>query len=112
MDAFKRITIQQAKQLCDEGAVMVDIRDPESFANGRPTGAIHLDNHSLAEFIAQADLDAPTIVTCYHGHSSQSAAAYLHSQDFSELYSMDGGFQEWELVFPTLIERGVEAETE
>lgn len=107
MDAFKRITVQQAKQLCDEqGAVLVDIRDPESFASGRPAGAIHLDNHSLAEFIAQADLDVPTIVTCYHGHSSQSAAAYLHSQDFSELYSMDGGFQEWEQVFPNLIERG------
>lgn len=105
MDAFKRITIEQAKQLCDAGAVMVDIRDPESFANGRPSGAIHLDNHSLAEFIAHADLDVPTIVTCYHGHASQSAAAYLHSQDFSELYSMDGGFEAWAQTYPDLIER-------
>lgn len=110
MDVFKRINVTQAQQLCSEGAVMVDIRDPESFASGRPAGAIHLDNHSLAEFIAHADLDVPTIVICYHGHSSQSAAAYLHSQDFSELYSMDGGFQEWEHIFPTLIERGTEAE--
>ncbi|HZJ96140.1 MAG TPA: rhodanese-like domain-containing protein, partial [Thiopseudomonas sp.] len=51
MDAFKRINIKQAKQLCEQGAVMVDIRDPESYANGHPTGAIHLDNHSLADFI-------------------------------------------------------------
>ena len=56
MDAFKRINIKQAKQLCEQGAVMVDIRDPESYANGHPTGAIHLDNHSLADFIANADL--------------------------------------------------------
>ncbi|HHX36176.1 MAG TPA: thiosulfate sulfurtransferase GlpE [Gammaproteobacteria bacterium] len=108
MDAFKRINVEQAKQLCTDGAVMVDIRDPDSFASGHPVGAIHLDNQSLAEFIARADLDEPTIVICYHGHSSQSAAAYLHSQDFSDLYSMDGGFEAWAQVFPTLIERGAE----
>lgn len=109
MDAFKRISVKQAQQLCAEGAVMVDIRDPESFASGHPSGAMHLDNHSLAEFIAQADLDKPTIVICYHGHSSQSAAAYLHSQDFSNLYSMDGGFTEWAHCFPDAIERSSDA---
>ena len=108
MDAFKRINVEQAKNLCADGAVMVDIRDPESFASGHPAGAIHLDNQSLTEFIAQADLDAPTIVVCYHGHSSQSAAAYLHSQDFSDLYSMDGGFEEWRHALPELVERSAE----
>ena len=108
MDAFKRISVEQAKNVCADGAVMVDIRDPESFAGGHPSGAIHLDNQSLAEFIAQADLDAPTIVVCYHGHSSQSAAAYLHSQDFSDLYSMDGGFEEWRHALPELVERSAE----
>ena len=108
MDAFKRISVEQAKNLCADCAVMVDIRDPESFAGGHPSGAIHLDNQSRAEFIAQADLDAPTIVVCYHGHSSQSAAAYLHSQDFSDLYSMDGGFEEWRHALPELDERSAE----
>lgn len=108
MHAFQRINVKQAQQLCADGAVMVDIRDSESFANGHPSGAIHLDNQSLAEFIAHADLDIPTIVICYHGHSSQSAAAYLHGQDFSDLYSMDGGFEEWAQAFPSLVERSAE----
>lgn len=108
MEAFKRINVEQAQQMCANGAVMVDIRDPESFASGHPIGAIHLDNHSIAEFVAQADLDIPTIVICYHGHSSQSAAAYLHSLDFSDLYSMDGGFEEWRQALPTLVERSPE----
>ena len=108
MDAFKRINVEQAQQMCANGAVMVDIRDPESFASGHPIGAIHLDNHSIAEFVAQADLDVPTIVICYHGHSSQSAAAYLHSLDFSDLYSMDGGFEEWRQALPELVERSAE----
>ena len=108
MEAFKRINVEQAQEMCANGAVMVDIRDPESFASGHPIGAIHLDNHSIAEFVAQADLDVPTIVICYHGHSSQSAAAYLHSLDFSDLYSMDGGFEEWRHALPNMVERSAE----
>ena len=108
MEAFKRINVEQAQEMCANGAVMVDIRDPESFASGHPIGAIHLDNQSIAEFVAQADLDVPTIVICYHGHSSQSAAAYLHSLDFSDLYSMDGGFEEWRHALPNMVERSAE----
>lgn len=74
-----------------EGAVVVDIRDSQAFAAGHITGARHLDNHSVAEFIRNADLDAPTLVVCYHGNSSQSAAAYLVGQGFSDVYSVDGG---------------------
>ena len=44
--------------------------------------------------------DAPLIVACYHGNSSQSAAAYLAHQGFSEVYSLDGGFELWRATYP------------
>lgn len=100
MSDFKRISPQQAQELRSQGAVVVDIRDPHSFANGHIAGARHLDNHSLHDFITQADLDAPLIVACYHGNSSQSAAAYLVGQGFSEVYSLDGGFELWRATYP------------
>ena len=75
MTEFKRISPEQAQSLRSEGGVIVDIRDPNSFANGHVTGSTHLDNQSLPDFIATADLDQPLIVVCYHGNSSQSAAA-------------------------------------
>ncbi|WPC04680.1 thiosulfate sulfurtransferase GlpE [Pseudomonas benzenivorans] len=100
MSEFKRISPQQAQALREQGAVVVDIRDPQSFALGHISGSRHLDNYSLADFIARADLDAPLIVTCYHGNSSQSAAAYLVGQGFSEVYSLDGGFELWRTSYP------------
>ncbi len=100
MTEFKRIAPEQAQALRSNGAVVVDIRDPQSFASGHIAGATHLDNHSLPDFIAGADFDQPLIVTCYHGHSSQSAAAYLAHQGFSEVYSLDGGFELWRSTFP------------
>mgnify|MGYP000851702245 CR=1 FL=1 len=103
MSEFKRIDPATAHDLRAKGAVVVDIRDPHSFASGHVPGARHLDNHSLADFIAGADMDAPVIVACYHGNSSQSAAAYLISQGFSDVYSLDGGFELWRTTYPAEI---------
>ncbi|EGH30312.1 thiosulfate sulfurtransferase, partial [Pseudomonas syringae pv. japonica str. M301072] len=47
----------------------------------------------ISDFIREADLDKPLVVVCYHGNSSQSAAAYLVGQGFSDVYSVDGGFE-------------------
>ena len=100
MNDFKRIPPEQAQALRDQGAVVVDIRDPQAYAAGHIKNATHLDNHSLHDFITKADLDAPLIVACYHGNSSQSAAAYLAGQGFSEVYSLDGGFELWRATYP------------
>ncbi|KIP88678.1 MULTISPECIES: thiosulfate sulfurtransferase GlpE [Pseudomonas] len=100
MSEFKRIPPEQAHALRENGAVVVDIRDPQSFAAGHISGSQHLDNYSLPDFIAKADLDGPVIVACYHGNSSQSAAAYLVGQGFSDVYSLDGGFELWRNTFP------------
>ncbi|WP_312922298.1 thiosulfate sulfurtransferase GlpE [Stutzerimonas nitrititolerans] len=106
MSDFKRIGAEQALKLRNDGGVIVDIRDAHSFAEGHIPGSTHLDNHSLPDFIAAADLDQPLIVSCYHGHSSQSAAAYLAHQGFSDVYSLDGGFEGWRTQFPQDVERG------
>ena len=100
MSDFKRIAPDQAQQLRESGAQVVDIRDPQSYAMGHISGARHIDNYSVADFIREADMDAPLVVVCYHGNSSQSAAAYFVQQGFSEVYSLDGGFELWRSVYP------------
>lgn len=101
MTEFKRIPPEQAQALREQGAAVVDVRDPQAFAASHIAGARHLDNHSLHDFIHAADLDKPLVVVCYHGNSSQSAAAYLVSQGFSDVYSLDGGFELWRATYPT-----------
>lgn len=100
MSEFKRIPPEQAQALREKGAVVVDIRDPQAYASGHINGAVRLDNQNIHDFITGADLDAPLVVVCYHGNSSQSAAAYLVSQGFSDVYSLDGGFELWRGTFP------------
>lgn len=85
--------------------VVVDIRDETSFANGRISDALHLTNENLANFLREADPDMPVVVCCYHGHSSQQAAQFLVSQDFTQVYSLDGGFTQWQLQYPDQVSR-------
>lgn len=106
MTEFRRIPPADAYKLREQGAVVVDIRDPQTFASAHISHSRHLDNHSLHDFIANADLDAPLVVVCYHGNSSQSAAAYLVSQGFSDVYSLDGGFELWKSTYPAETAQG------
>ncbi len=85
--------------------VVVDIRDAGAFSQGHILDAIHLTNDSLSEFIRTADIDAPVVVCCYHGNSSQQAAQFLINQDFTQVYSLDGGFSQWLLQYPDKISR-------
>ncbi|KLV07391.1 thiosulfate sulfurtransferase [Photobacterium aquae] len=98
MDQFEHISVEQAYQLLfeqDSGAVLVDIRDPQSHALAHPEGAFHLTNDTMVQFMEQVDPDQPVIVMCYHGISSQGAAQYLIHQGFDCVYSLDGGFEAW-----------------
>ena len=85
---------------------LVDIRDPMSFAGGHIPGSLHLDNDGVPALLESAPRQQPLVVVCYHGHSSQQAAAWLAGQGFAEVYSLDGGFTEWEHRLPERVERG------
>ncbi len=73
--------------------MLVDIRDPQSFAMGHAVQAFHLTNDTLGAFMRDNDFDTPVMVMCYHGNSSKGAAQYLLQQGYDVVYSIDGGFE-------------------
>jgi len=98
---FKHMQVNDLHEVLNEKThVVVDIRDAASFSKSRIIGALHLTNENIADFLRDADPDAPVVVCCYHGHSSQQAAQFLVSQDFTDVYSLDGGFTQWQLQYP------------
>lgn len=105
MTAFKHLNPNELIALMETATPqIVDIRDELAYASGRIPGAQHLDNSTVQQFVEAADLDAPLVVCCYHGHSSQSAAAFLAERGFEQVYSLDGGFSGWQMLYPDRIE--------
>lgn len=98
---FERISVTQAAALIEQqNAIVVDVRDPNSFSQGHIKSATRVDNNNVHEFLESADKSRPLVVVCYHGNSSQQAAAVFAQQGFTQSYSMDGGMSEWSLTQP------------
>ncbi len=97
---IKQINITEAEILIEQqNALIVDIRDAGSFANGHIKGAVRIDNANFQSFVDSADKSLPLIVCCYHGNSSQSATATFDSLGFNG-HSLQGGMSAWMLSKP------------
>lgn len=95
-----QIQIHDAKQKLDrEGALFVDIRDPNSYTQAHIPGAIHLHDGNVQEFVQNTDKGKEIVVYCYHGNSSLSATAFLLENGFKNVASMAGGFEGWRQVY-------------
>lgn len=93
--AYGRINVSEAQALIEQGAVVVDIRDPQSFSAGAIPAAVHITGDTVDEFITSQDLSRPLIVCCYHGNASQGAAQFFEEKGFEKTFSLDGGYEAW-----------------
>ena len=95
-----QIQIHEAKKKFDlKQCVFVDIRDPGAYGAAHISGALHLHDGNVQEFIQTTDKNADVVVYCYHGNSSLGAAAYLIENGFKNVASMSGGFEGWRQVY-------------
>lgn len=98
--AFQRISIDEAKALIDSTEVtLADIRDAGSYRDSNIPNSVHINGETAEDFLSTASKENPLIVYCYHGNTSKGAADYFFSQGFTQVYSMDGGFEDWRLKY-------------
>ena len=102
MPPFQEIDIHKVKQMLEQKSVnIVDIRDPASYSGGHIPTAVSVNDENVKEFTESTEKDKPLVVCCYHGISSQGAAAYFSEQGFKEVYSMTGGYEVWQSAYPS-----------
>jgi thiosulfate sulfurtransferase len=101
MNPYKQISPQQAQELIARGGIhLVDIRDQHAYQMAHIKTAINLNNANVEQFILDAPKELPLIIYCYHGNSSQQAGQFFSEQGFSEVYSLEGGFDLWSRLYP------------
>lgn len=76
-----------------QGAQIVDVREPWEFAGGHVPGSTNIP---LGEFVARlSELRAPLVLVCASGNRSGMAADYLARQNFGRVANLIGGMQMW-----------------
>ena len=85
------------RDLADAPPALIDIREQDEVDQGVITGAIHIPRGFLELRIEQtvADKDAPVVVYCAGGTRSLLAAKALQDLGYSNVSSLEGGFNAW-----------------
>ncbi|PCI39643.1 MAG: thiosulfate sulfurtransferase GlpE [Elusimicrobia bacterium] len=102
MDRPPEISTENAKKrLGEDNIIFIDVRDAASYSGSHIPYAIHVHDANIADFIKETDKNKTVIVYCYHGNSSLGGAAYLLENGFEDVFSMEGGFEEWRVAYPS-----------
>ena len=86
-----------AQQMIDEGAVVLDVREPWEFATGVIPGAVLVPRGDVPERIHALvpDPATPIVVYCAGGVRSAYAAKTLEEMGYTGAVSMAGGMHAW-----------------
>jgi molybdopterin/thiamine biosynthesis adenylyltransferase/rhodanese-related sulfurtransferase len=80
-----------------EGAVWVDVREGDEWAEGHIPGAVHVPRGNLESRIEGAvpDRATPVVLYCAAGNRSVFAAKTLGELGYLDAHSLVGGFTDW-----------------
>jgi len=104
-EPYRRISVEEAREMQQEGALIVDVRRPDEWAAGRAAGAVHIP---VDDFLAEAEAKLPTegdlLFICAAGVRSALAAEMAAALGFEQerLYNVEAGTPKWiEAELPT-----------
>ncbi|MDI3298616.1 MAG: HesA/MoeB/ThiF family protein [Bacillota bacterium] len=86
------------RRLREEGAQLVDVREPWEFAEMRIPGARSIPLEELPARAGELEPGRPLIAVCFSGPRSARAVRLLRDRGFAEAYNLAGGLLAWELA--------------
>jgi rhodanese-related sulfurtransferase len=94
----KTLTPSQLPKLQSrENAVIVDLNEKDKYKEGHISQAINVPFSGLADSLGKLrkHQKKPVVLTCENGSNSRKAVAILKKNDFSDIYTLNGGLVSW-----------------
>jgi rhodanese-related sulfurtransferase len=89
------VTPAEARRKQQEGAVIIDVREPFEWSEGHIPGALHFPLGGLSSHLRDLDASQETIMVCRSGSRSMRATQILQQAGFSQVKNMTGGMIRW-----------------
>lgn len=70
------------KEYLEKGAIIIDVRTSEEYADGANTNSINIPLHLLEARMHELDKNTPIVAVCRSGVRSGQATQFLHSHGF------------------------------
>lgn len=97
LQASQGVDVKAAKSMSDQGALLLDVREPDEYA------AVHAVNAKLIPLgevgarlkEIEAYKDKPVAIICRSGRRSAQAVSLLKESGFTQVVNVEGGTQAW-----------------
>jgi rhodanese-related sulfurtransferase len=92
------VSVAEAAALRDDGAFVLDVREPDEWAAGHIPDATLIPLRQLASRVGELDRDERIVVVCRSGNRSAEGRDILLEAGFPAVTSVDGGMTDWASV--------------
>lgn len=89
---FKQVRVTEVRALVENGAVIIDVREPNEFANGAIKGAINIPLSQFRERMNEIPKDVPVYVHCRSSQRSYNAVMALENSGYDHVYNISGSY--------------------
>jgi rhodanese-related sulfurtransferase len=90
------ITVDQAAKMRDQGAFILDVREPSEWTQFHIPGATLIPLGELPNRLNEVPKDKDVVVVCRTGHRSAQGRDILLKSGFTKVTSMAGGVTQWQ----------------
>ncbi|MGQ9903044.1 MAG: rhodanese-like domain-containing protein [Anaerolineae bacterium] len=96
------VSVQEAASMRDQGAFILDVREPYEWEAVHIPDATLIPLGTLAQRVAEVPKDKEIVVVCRSGNRSQQGRDILLRAGFKRVTSIAGGMNQWSAAgFPT-----------
>lgn len=90
--SFKQVNVDKVRELVENGAYIVDVRERMEFENGHIKGAVNIPLSELRERISEIPKDKPVYLHCRTGQRSYNAVLALQNLGYNNVINITGSF--------------------
>jgi len=103
METPLEVDVAAAARLLDEGALLLDVREPFEVETCAVAGSRHLPMRQIPENLTDLPRDRRILVLCHYGSRSMRVTQFLRANGFGQVSNVTGGIDTWaEQIDPSL----------
>lgn len=95
-EPFARIGPAEAKALIEKGVQLVDVREPQEYAEMRIAGSVLFPMGTLLKAPRDVLKKGPVLLVCSEGLRSAVACEAAAAIGVEEVYNLEGGLERWQ----------------
>ncbi len=89
---FKQVRVCEVRGLVENGACIVDVREPGEYERSHIKGAINVPLSQIRQRMSEIPKDKPVYLHCRSSQRSYNACMMLQANGFDNIYNISGSF--------------------